>query len=288
MTIRSLPAAPVASSRPNVSCEITPRAFQAWNRSLQASSDNAESISIFDPIGYDPWTGEGVTSKRIAAALRSLGGADVEVNINSPGGNVFEGLAIYNLLREYSGKVTTKVFGVAASAASFIAMAGDEILIARGAFFMIHNSMVVTAGNRHELRETADWLEPFDTTMADIYQARTGGDLAEIQQLMDAETWFGGVDAVTRGFADGLLAADAVREGEDPNPSAHAAQRLDVLMARQGVPRSERRKLIQEIKASTPSATGSGTRDAADPLAVSADLIAGLKSAFSRLDGITT
>ncbi|WP_034085582.1 head maturation protease, ClpP-related, partial [Pseudomonas aeruginosa] len=111
----------------------------------------------------------------IAGALRAIGGdVDVTVNINSPGGDVFEGLAIYNLLREHKGKVTVNIIGLAASAASFIAMAGDEIRIGRAAFLMIHNAWLIAMGNRNDLREIADWLEPFDMTLADIYAQRTG------------------------------------------------------------------------------------------------------------------
>lgn len=83
--------------------------------------------------------GEGVTAKRISAALRAIGEQDIVVNLNSPGGDMFEGLAIYNLLRAHSGKVTVNILGIAASAASIIAMAGDEIKMGRGAFLMIHN-----------------------------------------------------------------------------------------------------------------------------------------------------
>ena len=284
MSIRTLPAAPAAFARPGVSCDISPRALDRWNPALMASSDESEaaSISVFDPIGYDPWTGEGVTAKRIAAALRSVEGRDVVVNINSPGGDVFEGLAIYNLLREYKGKVTVKVLGVAASAASFIAMAGDEIQIARAAFFMIHNAWVMAMGNRHDLRATADWLEPFDKTIADIYVARTGADEKDVAKQMDSETWIGGNDAVSQGFADALLAADAVKEGEGVHSASNAAHRLDLMLAKSGVPRSERRKLIQEIKSSTRDAAGPGTRDAADSLSVPPDLIASLKAACER------
>lgn len=287
MTIRNLPIAPVASSRPGVSCDITPKALEHWNRAISAADqDDDATISIFDPIGYDPWSGDGVTAKRISAALRSLNGKDVVVNINSPGGDVYEGLAIYNLFREYKGKVTMRVLGVAASAASFLAMAGDEIQIARAAFFMIHNAWVMAVGNRHDLRDVADWLEPFDKTITEIYVARTGGDAKAVQKQMDAETWLGGSDAVAQGFADSLLASDAIAEVEDEDGASNAAHRLDVLLARGGVPRSERRKLIQEIKTGTPSAAGNGTRDAADSVSVPTDLIAGLKSALERLGSI--
>lgn len=193
-------------------CEIKPLALKRWNPGIRAASEDEHSISIYDAIGQDPWSGEGVTTKRIAAALRSWNGADVTVNINSPGGDMFEGLAIYNLLRDYSGKVTVKVLGLAASAASIIAMAGDEIRIARAGFLNIHNCWVVALGNRQDLLEVASRLEPFDQAMAEIYATRTGSRLSAMQQLMDADTWLNGSAAVEQGFADQLLAADAVRQ----------------------------------------------------------------------------
>ena len=194
-------------------CEIKPLALKRWNPGIRAASEEEHSISIYDVIGQDPWSGEGVTTKRIAAALRSVNGADVTVNINSPGGDMFEGLAIYNLLRDYSGKVTVKVLGLAASAASIIAMAGDEIRIARAGFLNIHNCWVVALGNRQDLLEVASRLEPFDQAMAEIYASRTQSQLSAMQQLMDADTWLNGSAAVEQGFADQLLAADAVRQG---------------------------------------------------------------------------
>ena len=194
-------------------CEIKPLALKRWNPGIRAASEEEHSISIYDAIGQDPWSGEGVTTKRIAAALRSVNGADVTVNINSPGGDMFEGLAIYNLLRDYSGKVTVKVLGLAASAASIIAMAGDEIRIARAGFLNIHNCWVVALGNRQDLLEVASRLEPFDQAMAEIYASRTKSQLSAMQRLMDADTWLNGSAAVEQGFADQLLAADAVMQG---------------------------------------------------------------------------
>ncbi|MBH7792416.1 Clp protease ClpP, partial [Clostridioides difficile] len=181
-----------ARPRSGVQCDLAPKALDAWRPELRAASgDNPDStITIYEPIGYDWWTGEGVTAKRIAGALRAIGSdVDVTVNINSPGGDVFEGLAIYNLLREHKGKVTVNIIGLAASAASFIAMAGDEIRIGRAAFLMIHNAWLIAMGNRNDLREIADWLEPFDMTLADIYAQRTGIDIDDIVKQMDAETW---------------------------------------------------------------------------------------------------
>ena len=251
MTIRQLPVAPAGRPCAGVTSEPQPSALERWNGGIRAASDNDNSISIFNVVGRDYWD-EGVTAKRISGALRSMNGADVTVNINSPGGDMFEGLAIYNLLREYQGKVTVKVLGIAASAASIIAMAGDDIQIGRGAFLMIHNCWVVAMGNRHDFVELSTSLEPFDTAMADIYSARSGLDIATVQQLMDAESYIGGSDAVEKGLADSLLSADAVSDGDD-SPSS-ALRKLDALLAKTNTPRSERRKLIKALTGNTPGA----------------------------------
>lgn len=244
-----------------VSFDFVPSALQRWNESVVAKENEEEkdnTISIYDPIGFDPWTGGGVTAKRIAAALRSIGKKNVVVNINSPGGDLFEGLAIYNLLRDHDGEVTVRVVGVAASAASIIAMAGDRVEVARAGFLMIHNSMVVVIGNRNDLRDAADWIEQFDDAMAGIYVARSEKDKKEIEKMMDKETWMSGEQAVDAGFADALLPADMVEEHEEEKPGA-SIRALDARLARRGIPRSERRALINAFKELF------GTQDAADP-----------------------
>ncbi|EHL1628183.1 Clp protease ClpP, partial [Salmonella enterica subsp. enterica serovar Infantis] len=225
--------------------------------------------------------GEGVTAKRIAGALRVMNGADVTVNINSPGGDMFEGLAIYNLLREYQGKVTVKVLGIAASAASVIAMAGDDIQIGRGAFLMIHNCWVVAMGNRHDFAELSASLEPFDNAMADIYAARSGLDMVTVQKLMDAESYIGGSDAVEKGLADSLLSADAVSDG-DETPAA-ALRKLDALLAKTSTPRSERRKLIKALSGGMSGAATNhdGTPGAAEE--IKPEVINSLENALAAL-----
>jgi len=253
--------------RPNgLRWDVMPKAFERWSPELRAAAETESTISVLDPIGVDPWTGEGVTAKRISAALRAIG-ADkpVTVNVNSPGGDLFEGLAIYNLLREHKGKVTVKVLGVAASAASIVAMAGDEVQIARAGFLMIHNTWVIAMGNRNDLREVADFLEPFDSAMADIYAARAELDIKAVQKMMDAETWIGGAAAVDQGFADGFLASDEVKKDEKAKTQERAAAHsIDVALAKAGMPRSERRALLQDFKAGTLSAAGVSTPGAAD------------------------
>ncbi|HDK7277839.1 TPA: Clp protease ClpP [Cronobacter sakazakii] len=279
MTIKSLPAAPEGRPFAREKPDLPAAAMERWNGSIRAARDGDNSISIFDVIGADYW-GEGVTASRIAGALRSLNGADVTVNINSPGGDMFEGLAIYNLLREYDGKVTVKVLGLAASAASIIAMAGDEVQIGRGAFLMIHNCWVYAMGNRHDLAQIAADMAPFDKAMSDIYQARSGLDAETVDRMMDGETYIGGSEAVEKGFADSLLSADEIAD-DDESPAA-ALRKLDALLAKANTPRSERRKLLKALSGSTPgaAATPDGTPSAAT---IEKETIDRLEAAISGL-----
>ena len=251
MTVKSLPAAPEGRPFARENRDLPSSAMERWNGGIRAAKSDDNSISVFDVIGAD-WYGDGVTASRIAAALRAIGGADVIVNINSPGGDMFEGLAIYNLLREYEGKVTVKVLGLAASAASIIAMAGDEVQIGRGAFLMIHNCWVYAMGNRHDLAQVAADMEPFDKAMNDIYGARTGLSNEAIEAMMNAETYIGGSDAVEKGFADRLLSADEIADDDD-SPAA-ALRKLDAMLAKTDAPRSERRKLLKALTGGKPGA----------------------------------
>lgn len=278
MSKRTMPQAflPSHAATARIEWDVPPQAFEKWAPNIAAAVESENTISIYDIIGIDPWTGEGTTAKRIAGILRAIGAdEDVVVNINSPGGSLIEGVAIYNLLREHKGKVTVKVLGMAASAASVIAMAGDEILIGRAAFFMVHNAWIIALGNRHDLREAADFLEPFDLAMADVYVSRTGLDLDVVQKKMDAETWINGTAAVDEGWADDLLAADQIVEGKAARSTGAAAHAIDVAMAKAGIPRMERRSLLQTaFKTGTPGAAGRdgtpsatarpGTQNAAD------------------------
>ena len=241
--------------------ELSALALERWTPSLQASAvDPATSITIYDQIGADWWTGEGTTAKRISGALRAIGDKHATVYINSPGGDVFEGLAIYNLLREHDGEVTVKVLGLAASAASVIAMAGDKVQIARAGFLMIHNSWVMAVGNRHDLSDLAATLKPFDDAMAGIYAARTGKDAKAMAKLMDSETWIGGETAIEDGFADELLPSDQVSKGA-AKASASAVRRIESALRASGMPKSEAVRLISEFKASAGDPAGGGEGD---------------------------
>ncbi|WP_286876822.1 MULTISPECIES: head maturation protease, ClpP-related [Pantoea] len=278
--INTLPAAPEGRLSASGKRDLPAAAIDRWDGSIRAAAQSGENtITIFDVIGED-WWGDGVSATRIAAALRSLGGDDVTVHINSPGGDMFEGLAIYNLLREYQGKVTVKVLGLAASAASIIAMAGDEVQIGRGAFLMIHNAWIVAAGNRNDFREYADYLEPFDKAMADIYAARSGMPVEAIQSLMDKESFIGGGDSVAKGLADALLSSDEITS-DDESPAA-AIRKIDAFLAKGGMPRSERRKHLKAL-GSMPGAAAKENDKPGAVEEVNPEVINSLKSALASL-----
>lgn len=236
-------------------------------------------ITMFDIIGEDFWSGGGITAKKVAAQLRAIGDRDVEVHLNSPGGDMFEGIAIYNVLREHPKSVTVKIMGMAASAASVIAMAGDIIEIGAASFIMIHNCWVVAIGNRHDMAETAEWLEPFDTAMIDVYAARTGQDAKAIARWMDAETYMSGSTAVDRGFADSLLAADQVTVDEDAKAAdkeINEVRAMELALVHAGHSRTDARARINKIKG-TPGAADDDTTPGAGDTEL-AGLMAGLLS----------
>ena len=280
MTLRKLPKVQV-STRTGLQSDITPRALERWSGDVRAvdTASGQNTISILDVIGVDFW-GDGVSAKRISAALRSIGSNPVTVNVNSPGGDFFEGLAIYNLLREHPAEVTVNIVGIAASAASIIAMAGDQVRIARAGFFMIHNSWVMAAGDRNALREVADWLEPFDQAQSDVFAARTGIEAKDIATMLDKETWISGQAAVEQGFADSLLASDQLEI--DPQATAtrelRAERKHDILCAKAGVTKTFARTLLAELKGGKSGAAPNGTSGAADLDQSVADLLAKVKS----------
>lgn len=257
MSLRKLPK-PNALERPDgFQWDAPSDVLSKWvDGPHAAEADDPNTISIYDVIGEDYWSGGGFTAKRLAGALRTIGNNDVTVKINSPGGDMFEGLAIYNLLAEHPAKVTVDVMGIAASAASVIAMSADEIRMGLGSFIMIHNAWGAVVGNRNDFVAAADIFERFDNALADVYEARTGMGKDDILSLMDVDTYMGAKDALERGFADTLIAqTDADAKNEICTP-VHAKRRLDASLAQLGMPRTERRRLLKEA---------TGTQDAAPP-----------------------
>ncbi|MDE0880018.1 MAG: Clp protease ClpP [Sphingomonas bacterium] len=295
MVERNIDVRVLAMARPGALPQPHERQVSAFTKSdvLDRWSEDAAGIravergdnviTMFDIIGEDFWSGGGITAKSVTAQLRAIGDRPVEVQINSPGGDMFEGIAIYNVLREHSQMVTVKVMGMAASAASIIAMAGDTIEIGAASFLMIHNCWVLAIGNRHDMAETAAWLAPFDAAMVDVYAARSGQDATAIAGWMDAETFMSGSQAIERGFADSLLAADKVTTDATAKAQDRAVndiRAMELTLLASGHSRTEARARINKIKgkpdaALTPDVTPGADADLADGMT---RLLATLKS----------
>jgi len=285
VSLRKLPEAKTFQRPQNYQWEAPADVLAKWAASPMAASEGAETITILDVIGEDWWTGGGFTAKRMSAALRSIGNKDVTVQINSPGGDLFEGIAIYNLLRGHSAKVTVEVLGMAASAASIIAMAADEIAMGRGSFIMVHNAWGVVMGNREDFAEAAALFESFDAAIADIYVARTGRKLADVQKLMDGETFMDPQRAITEKFADRIDdeigASASIDTPADPEERRRlmARRQTEGALAKAGIPRAHRGAIINDL-ATAPRDAGRAPapRDAGDLMAGLAQLTATLRS----------
>ena len=244
----------------NYKINYSNKTLDMWRQDIVNSDDSGNTISILDEIG-DSWWG-GVSAKYVQGELNRIGNdKDISVIINSPGGDVFEGIAIYNLLKEHKGNVTVKVIGLAASAASFIAMAGDEIKIAKTAFLMMHNAMSLAFGNKHDFRDLADFLEPFDDVIAGIYADKSSVENAEILKMMDAETWINGSKAIEDGFATAYLDSDEVKQLETTDSDV-ANIELNLILAKSGVPRNERKRMLQNIRGAKNSTSETATQNA--------------------------
>lgn len=172
---------------------------------IQMKGEEAAEIYIYSDIG-ESWWGDGVTAKAIADQLKELKGVKkIDVRLNSYGGDVFDGLAIYRQLTDHAAEVTTHIDGIAYSAASVIAMAGDNIRIANGGQIMIHDAWTIAIGNAEELRDTANRVDMTSQELAKLYAARTKRTETEVRDWMRAETWMTAQEAVDRGFADEIV-----------------------------------------------------------------------------------
>jgi ATP-dependent Clp endopeptidase proteolytic subunit ClpP len=163
--------------------------------------DRAE-IWIYEQIGEDFWSGDGITAKSFQKELAGVKASQIDLHINSPGGEVWDGLSIYNLIKQHPAKVTTYIDGIAASIASVIALAGDKVIMAENAMYMMHNPYGSCCGNAEELRQMADVLDKVSGSIALAYQGKTGKPDDEIKALMDAETWMTADEAHEMGFCD--------------------------------------------------------------------------------------
>lgn len=214
---------------------------------MTARGNREAEVLIYEDVGG--WFG-GVTAKDFYADLRALGALDtLNIRINSMGGEVFEGLAIYRHLAEHSARKVVHVDGVAASIASIIAMAGQEIRVAEAGRVMIHDAAGMAWGTAAQVREIADRLDSITGSLTDIYVARTGQPRDKVREWMQAETWFTAADAVANGFATAV--AENIRVaacGFDPTKHRHI-RRPPADLPAASVSRPERDALAARVAA---------------------------------------
>lgn len=166
-----------------------------------AQTENVLTLEVYDVIGAD-FFGDGITASAVSDAIAQAGAHDsVTLRINSPGGDAFEGVAIYNVLKNHGKPVNVCVDGLAASAASIVAMSGDTICMGTGSMMMIHPAQGMAMGDAKAVREFADTLDQVSASIADIYVERTKNSKKSVTDMMNAETWMSAKEAVKNGFA---------------------------------------------------------------------------------------
>jgi len=176
------------------------RQFWNWVR----NEDGTRALTIDGVIAEESWFDDDVTPKQFREQLNA-GAGDVVIWVNSPGGDCVAASQIYTMLIEYKGNVTVKIDGIAASAASVIAMAGTEVLMAPTALLMIHNPLTVAIGDSEEMQKAIAMLDEVKESIITAYELKTGMSRAKLAHLMDAETWMNAQKAIELGFADGIL-----------------------------------------------------------------------------------
>lgn len=190
--------------------------------------ENKTEITIYGVIG-DSWWSDSFSANDIDKALNEAGDNEVIINLNSPGGDAFDGIAIYNRLKRHKGKVTVIVDGWAASAASVIAMAGDEIIMGLGSMMMIHEAWTIILGSKTELRKEADVLEELENGIINIYQTKANISREEIREKVDAETWMSAKTAVELGFADRIEGEEQEEETNEESEIRTGKEKENIL-----------------------------------------------------------
>ncbi len=208
------PAIDVALSRAKPRADVPGLALHA-----RVSAEAPAELTIYGTIGGGGWFSDGISASDVAAALREAGPGPLNVRLNSGGGDVFDGVAIHSLLARHPGAVTVHVDGLAASAASFIMLAGDNIVSARNAMIMIHDGMTMTYGGPATHQRSMDLLTKVSDNIADMYSERAGEDPEFWRALMSQNgedgTWYTGVEALAAGLVDELTETPDEQDAEN-------------------------------------------------------------------------
>lgn len=218
------------------------------------NSDTGEAELIFNgPISDETWWGDEITPAMFRDELSKVKG-DLTVWLNSPGGDCFSASQIYTMLRNHDGKVTVKIDGIAASAASVVAMAGDETLISPTGMIMIHNPMTFAWGNKSDMEKAITVLEEVKESIINAYVRKTNLSRAKISRLMDEETWMNAEKALQLGFVDGILFTDNKAENppapeEEPDDTEKEPEKPENIQPMTFSVSRSRDSLIQKVSA---------------------------------------
>ena len=185
------------------------RKFWAWNNQAGNEGQPERVLELYGTIAEESWFDDEVTPKMFRDELFA-GCGDVTVWINSPGGDCVAASQIYTMLMDYKGDVTVKIDGLAASAASVIAMAGTRVLMAPTALLMIHNPATMAYGDHEDMQKAIELLDEVKESIINAYEIKTGLSRAKLSHLMDQETWMNANKAIELGFVDGILADEKI------------------------------------------------------------------------------
>lgn len=218
---------------------------------VKHNEENKETeVTIYGIIG-NAWFSDSFSASDIDKALNEAGDNDVIINLNSPGGDAFDGISIFNRLKRHKGKVTIHVDGWACSAASVIAMAADHLIMGLGSMMMIHEASSFVWGSKTDMRKEADVLEELEEGIIDIYMTKANESREEIREKVDAETWFSAKSATDIGFADEMEGVEEEESDEDTfenEATLSAVDKKEILNELKGILNPNNNKSNQPAK----------------------------------------
>lgn len=223
-------------------------------------------LTLNGTIAEESWFDDDITPQLFKEDLLS-GSGDITVWINSPGGDCVAAAQIYNMLMDYKGNVTVKIDGIAASAASVIAMAGNTVLMSPVSTMMIHNPATVAMGDHNEMQKAIEMLNEVKESIINAYEIKTGLSRAKLSHLMDSETWMNANKAVELGFADGIISRDAFPEKEEDEDEDEEEKEKNnpcensVLFSRKAVNTALKNKLVKHYSKNVSRNTGTDITD---------------------------
>ena len=237
--------------------------FWKWKNQTE-NSPTERVLTLNGTIAEESWFDDDVTPQLFKEELLS-GSGDITVWINSPGGDCVAAAQIYNMLMDYKGNVTVKIDGIAASAASVIAMAGTEVLMSPVSTMMIHNPATVAMGDHNDMQKAIEMLNEVKESIINAYEIKTGLSRAKLSHLMDSETWMNANKAVELGFADGIISRNAFPEKEEDEDEEEKDKNNpcenSVLFSRKAVNTALKNKLVKHYSKNVSRNTGTDIKD---------------------------